>query len=82
MEKLLRNKSRLCHCEAFFAEALSPVLTKYRAISPLQVGDRFGGKAPPRDDTWSFCPYEWRDRDMEQLAMTGGFVIDFCNAAA
>ena len=45
---LLRNKSRLCHCEALFAEA----------ISTSQIGDRFGGKAPPRDDTWSFFPYE------------------------
>ena len=58
--RLLRNKSRLCHCEALFAEA----------ISTPRIGDRFGGKAPPRDDTWSFSPYEWRDRDMEQLAMT------------
>ncbi len=41
----------------FFAEA----------ISTLRIGDRFGGKAPPRDDTWTFSPYEWRERATEQL---------------
>jgi len=45
--KKARNCSG-CHCEAFFAEAISTSL----------IGDRFGGKASPRDDTWSFLHNE------------------------
>jgi len=40
------------------------------AISTSRIGDRFGGKASPRDDSQSLLTNEQRERVMEQIAMT------------